>query len=116
MLGILRQRRAKFPRREPNCGSVFANSPELYKAFGPPGKVIDEASLKGTTCGGASVSERHANFIINTGTATAADVLDLITLIREKVHQKTQMWLECEVRYVSPDGVILRADQIKSKQ
>ena len=55
------------------------------------------------------VSTQHANFIINTGRATAADVLELIHIIRKKVHEKTSIWLECEVRYIGPHGDIAPA-------
>ena len=106
MRDILRERRHKFPRRLPNCGSVFKNHPEIYEKFGPPGKVIEELGLKGFSVGDAQVSRQHANFIVNTGHARAGDVLELIKIIREKVHQKTTIWPECEVRYVSPSGYI----------
>ncbi len=106
MRQILRERRQKFPRRLPNCGSVFKNHPMLYEKYGPPGKVIEDAGLKGVSVGDAQVSCQHANFIVNTGNARAADVLELIRIIREKVHQKTNIWPECEVRYVSPSGQI----------
>ena len=106
MLEILRDRRRKFPRRLPNCGSVFKSDPVLYEKCGPPGKVIEELGFKGFSVGDAQVSPLHANFIVNTGNARAADVLQLIQLIRDKVHQKTDIWLDCEVRYISPEGGI----------
>jgi UDP-N-acetylmuramate dehydrogenase len=109
MLEILRERRNKFPRRLPNCGSVFKSDTELHKKCGPPGWIIEQLGMKGFSVGGAQVSTQHANFIINTGNAKAADVLGLIRMIRNKVHQKHDVWLKCEVRYISPDGDILHA-------
>lgn len=106
MLEILRQRRQKYPRRIPNCGSVFKSDTELHKKCGPPGWIIEQAGLKGLRVGGAEVSTQHGNFILNRNNATAADVLKLIHTIRTRVHEKFGVWLECEVRYISPDGEI----------
>lgn len=104
MLGTLRDRNKKFPRKLPNCGSVFLSDPELYATVGPPGKAIEEAGLKGTRRGAAEVSTMHANFIINRGGATSADILSLISHIRYAVNSRTGHWLECEVRHLLPDG------------
>jgi UDP-N-acetylmuramate dehydrogenase len=104
MLDVLRSRRAKFPRREPNCGSVFKSEGDMYERFGPPGKVIEDAGCKGWREGDAQVSPKHANFIVNRGSASSADVLKLIRRVREAVHQRTQMWLQCEAKYVPPSG------------
>ena len=109
MLEILRERRHKFPRRLPNCGSVFKSDTELHKKCGPPGWIIEQLGMKGFSVGGAQVSTQHANFIINKGGATAADILELICTIRNKVHEKTNIWLTCEVRYISPNGEIAAA-------
>ncbi len=106
MLECLRQRRTKFPRRLPNCGSVFLSTSKMYETIGPPGRVIEEAGLKGLSVGAAQVSQKHANFIINTGGATSQDVCRLVKKIRETVHQKTGAWLKCEVRKISPFGQI----------
>lgn len=111
MLTILRNRRAKFPRKFPNCGSVFASTPEMYKAIGPPGKVIEEAGLKGLRVGNAEVSRKHANFIVNTGNAKASDVRELIYQVRVAVHSRTGTWMESEVRYVSGTGEICLAHE-----
>jgi UDP-N-acetylmuramate dehydrogenase len=111
MLEDLRERRRKFPRKEPNCGSVFLSTGEMHATVGPPGKIIEEAGLKGFCIGHAEVSRRHANFIVNQGGATCADVLALITHIRKVVREKIGFDLRCEVRYVRPDGVIVPADQ-----
>src|SRR5690606_8094968 len=65
MLDILRERRLKFPRKLPNCGSVFVSDPDMYEKYGPPGKLLESLGFKGFSIGGMQVSERHANFIIN---------------------------------------------------
>lgn len=104
MLSILRGRRAKFPMNLPNCGSVFVSDAELYSRFGPPGMIIEQAGLKGLRVGDAEVSRRHANFIVNTGNARASDVIELIGQVRSAVHDKTGIWMECEVRYVTATG------------
>lgn len=106
MLDNLRSRRTKFPRREPNCGSVFLSDPKMYNTIGPPGKAIEDAGLKGLRVGDAQVSTMHANFIINLGKATSADVIELINSIRTKVHKKTDVIMNCEVRHVIPSGKI----------
>lgn len=106
MLAILRERRQKFPRRLPSCGSVFLSTTQMHQTIGPPGKVIEQAGLKGRRVGGAEVSRQHANFIINTGRATAADVCQLVKEVREIVHKQSGFWLQCEARKVSPTGPI----------
>jgi UDP-N-acetylmuramate dehydrogenase len=107
----LRERRHKFPRKLPNCGSVFLSSPAMHAQVGPPGKIIEEAGLKGMRIGGAEVSPLHANFIVNRGGASCRDVLALISHIRSVVRQRIDFDLCCEVRYVSPQGVLMPADQ-----
>jgi UDP-N-acetylmuramate dehydrogenase len=109
MLTDLRIRRSKFPRKIPNCGSVFLSTAEMHASVGPPGKIIEDAGLKGTSIGQAEVSDQHANFIINRGGAKASDVLQLIRHIRQTVRQRIGFDLDCEVRYVSPEGKILPA-------
>lgn len=109
MLKDLRERRRKFPRKQPNCGSVFLSSSEMHASVGPPGKVIEEAGLKGVRIGNAEVSRQHANFIVNLGGATSKDVLSLIAHIRQVVHDRIGFDLCCEVRYVSPAGEIMPA-------
>lgn len=109
MLNDLRERRRKFPRKQPNCGSVFLSTAEMHASVGPPGKIIEEANLKSRRVGQAMVSAQHANFIVNLGSATAADVLALIAQIRTVVRHSIGFDLCCEVRYVSPQGEILPA-------
>ena len=81
----------------PSAGSVFKNN----HAFGKPsGMIIDEAGLRGLTCGGAKVADFHGNFIINTGNATAKDIKTLVKQVQEKVQQKFGFSLETEIIFV----------------
>jgi UDP-N-acetylenolpyruvoylglucosamine reductase len=66
----------------------------------PAGKLIDEMGLKGTRIGGAVVSTEHGNFIVNDGTATARDVLELVELIRRRVRVERGIELETEVEII----------------
>ena len=112
MLEILRQRRRKFRRKEPSCGSVFKSSPDLFGQVGPPGKIIESCGFKGFRRGGAEVSPHHANFIVNVGGARAADVLALIRVVREGVHARYGIWMETEARYVLPHGNTVPAHEV----
>ena len=76
-------------------GSTFKN-PENYHS----GELIEKAQLKGKSIGGAKISEKHANFIINEGDATAKDVKQLIDLMKQTVKEKFKVDLEEEVRYI----------------
>jgi UDP-N-acetylenolpyruvoylglucosamine reductase len=76
----------------PSAGCIFKNPREIAA-----GRLIDELGLKGTSVGGARVSEMHGNFIVNEGGATAADVLGLIELIRGRARQERGIELEPEV-------------------
>lgn len=81
----------------PSAGSVFKNN----RAFGSPtGAIIDTLGLRGHQIGGARLSDRHANIIINTGGATATDILRLIELIEARVKQELDLELEREVLLV----------------
>ena len=106
MLHILRDRSQKFPRRYPNCGSTFVSNPAMYAEFGPPGKVIEDCDLKGFSVGDAKVTEHHANFINNLGTATSDEVLELIKHIRDTVYKKTGYLMEVEARFVDVYGSV----------
>lgn len=90
-----KRRVTKQPIEKPSAGSVFKR-PEGYFA----GALVEGAGLKGFSIGGAQVSEKHAGFIINTGNATAKDVLDLIEHIKAVVLEKDGVVLEPEVRLV----------------
>jgi len=74
---------------------VFKNPQE-----GPAAKFIEEAGLKGFVKGGAEVSRLHANFIINTGTATSSDILELIKIIQKKIQEKFGIFLKPEIKIV----------------
>lgn len=115
MLLDLRERRRKFPRKQPNCGSVFLSTSEMHASVGPPGRIIENAGLKGLRCGAAEVSKQHGNFIVNLGGATSADVLTLIARIRLVIREQLDFDLCCEVRYVSPGGKICPADQVADR-
>lgn len=88
-------RRTKQPLEFPSAGSTFKR-PKGYFA----GKLIMDAGLQGYQVGGAQISEKHCGFVINKGNATAADVLHLITDVKEKVYEKFQVELEPEVKLV----------------
>ena len=92
------RRRDKQPLNLPNAGSTFKR-PEGYFA----GALIEGAELKGVSVGGAQVSTKHAGFIVNTGGATAADILALIAHVQAKVMEKYGVELECEVRIVGEE-------------
>lgn len=109
MIAIMTARRRKFPLKLPNCGSVFLSDPALYASVGPPGQAIEAAGLKGLRRGDALVSLAHANFIVNLGAASAADILWLIHEIRARVRARTGHTLDCEVRYVAPSGATVPA-------
>lgn len=91
----LARRKEKQPLEFPSAGSVFKNPPDHYAA-----KLIEQSGLKGTTIGGAVVSPKHANFIVNMGEATASDILALMKLVQEKVKEDTGIDLEPEIRVV----------------
>jgi UDP-N-acetylmuramate dehydrogenase len=93
MQALLDQRRRTQPVDQPSCGSVFKNPPGDWA-----GRLIEAAGLKGEACGGAEISTRHANFIVNRGGATAADVLRLIERARGEVVQRFGVELELEVQ------------------
>lgn len=87
------RRREKQPLNLPSAGSVFKRPPDHFA-----GKLIEEAGLRGFRIGGAQVSDKHCGFIVNTGDATAADVIALIQWVKEKVFQKFGVVLEEEVK------------------
>ncbi len=92
---------AERQRRHPNlpsAGSVFRNQPDQ-----PAGQIIEQTGAKGMRIGGAEVSTQHANFIVNTGTATAADVLELIKTVQEMVMEKYGVELKPEVKIVGEE-------------
>ncbi len=91
------ERRRRHPSL-PSAGSVFRNLPDQ-----PAGRIIEQAGAKGMRIGGAQVSEEHANFIVNTGSATAADILFLIETVRKLVEEKFGVELRPEVRIIGEE-------------
>ncbi len=86
------------PLDQPSMGSVFKNPSKKFAA-----QLIEELGLKGVRVGGARVSEKHSNWIVNEGGATAQDILILIGLVRDKVKEVTGIRLETEVKVVGED-------------
>ncbi len=95
---IREQRWSKHPK-EPSAGSFFRN-PEKDGERIAAGKLIEQCGLKGRTIGGAKVSEKHANFIVNAGRARFVDVYELVQVIKATVEQRTGILLEEEVQYL----------------
>ena len=83
------------PLRSRTGGSTFKN-PDGHKAW----QLVDAAGCRGLTIGGAQVSEKHTNFLINTGTATSADIEGLGEMVRDKVYAQTGVSLEWEIQRV----------------
>lgn len=92
---LLGKRIASQPLHMPNAGSVFRNPPGDHAA-----RLIEQCGLKGKRIGAAQVSEKHANFIVNLGAATAADIENLINEVQATVEQQTGVKLQCEVRII----------------
>ncbi len=86
-------RKDKQPIEYPSAGSTFKRGDNFITA-----KLIDEAGLKGYSIGGAKISEKHAGFIINTGGATAQNVLDLAKYVTDKVYEKFGKKIEFEIK------------------
>ena len=97
---LLGKRIQSQPLNLPNAGSVFRNPPGDHAA-----RLIEVSGLKGRKIGGAQVSEKHANFIVNLGNATSADIENLIMEVRAVVKQKTGIELHPEVRIVGEGAV-----------
>ena len=96
MADLAQRRRAKQPLEYPSAGSTFKRPPGHFA-----GGLIEQCGLKGYQIGGAMVSPKHAGFIVNTGKATASDVIALMEHIEEVVLEKTGVSLEREVRVVT---------------
>ena len=95
MKEYLNQRKEKQPLEYPSAGSTFKRKEGIITA-----KLIDECGLKGYKIGGAMISEKHAGFIVNTGDATAKDVLELIKYVKDKVYEETKIRIEEEIKVV----------------
>ncbi|RME07454.1 MAG: UDP-N-acetylmuramate dehydrogenase, partial [Deltaproteobacteria bacterium] len=98
--GILQRRKASQPLTLPNAGSIFKNPPGDFA-----GRLVEAAGLKGSRIGDAQVSERHANFIVNRGNASAADIVALIELVRKRVLEASGIALEPEVKVIGERGL-----------
>ncbi|PIE52646.1 UDP-N-acetylenolpyruvoylglucosamine reductase [Candidatus Fermentibacteria bacterium] len=96
---VLELRRGKFPLKMPNAGSVFRKPANGI----PPGKLIEDAGLKGASVGGARVSALHANFIENCGGATSDDVIRLIRMVQKRVEAFSGILLEPEIRVLGEE-------------
>ena len=95
----LRQRRfEREPKKVSNAGSIFKNPPGDYA-----GRLIEACGLKGTRVGGAECSPVHANWLVNTGGATARDLLALIDIVRQAVQDRFAIALELEVKVIGDD-------------
>ncbi|MFN3233984.1 MAG: UDP-N-acetylmuramate dehydrogenase [Gammaproteobacteria bacterium] len=92
---MIAKRNASQPTNFPNCGSVFRNPQGDYAA-----RLIEASGLKGFRCGGAQISEKHANFIVNHGDATSDDIYTLIQLIQRTVREKQGVDLQHEVKFL----------------
>ncbi len=95
---IQQNRRDTQPLDQPSLGSVFKNPEKGFAA-----QMIEELGLKGVRVGGARISDKHANFIINERDATAKDVLALIGLVRDKVRDEVELRLELEAKVLGED-------------
>lgn len=100
MEDLIGRRRSKQPVESPSAGSVFKRPPDHFA-----GTLIEQCGLKGKCIGGAQVSEKHAGFIINTGSATCSDVQQLIRLVQKTVADQTGVQLEPEVLVVPARNV-----------
>lgn len=89
-------RKSKQPLEYPNAGSVFKRPEGAF-----PGALIEQAGMKGLRIGGAEISQKHANFIVNRGSATAQDILRLIDTAQSEVFQKFGIMLETEIIYIN---------------
>ncbi|ACY13000.1 UDP-N-acetylmuramate dehydrogenase [Haliangium ochraceum] len=96
--GLRQRRKEREPAKVSNAGSTFKNPPGDYA-----GRLIEACGLKGTRVGGAECSPAHANWLVNTGTATAADLLQLIERVRDQVRASFGITLEMEVKVIGED-------------
>jgi len=94
-----RARREKQPLNLPSAGSTFKRPVGYFAA-----KLIDDCGLRGLRVGDAQVSEKHAGFVVNLGSATASDILALMDQVRRRVMEKTGVMLEPEVRILGEDA------------
>ena len=93
MENIMKQRKEKQPLEYPSAGSTFKRGNGFITA-----ELIEKCGLKGYSIGGAKISEKHAGFVINTGNATAQDILDLVKYVTDIVYEKFGKKIELEVK------------------
>ena len=109
-------RQSGTPFNQPCCGSVFRNpaGPSWKQEGGPrtAGQLIEAAGLKGFRAGAAEVSPMHANYFVNTGGATAADVRGLIQEVQRRVQERFEVLLEPEVKLIGIDGAYLNPEHL----
>jgi len=91
----IRKRKKSFPLNYPNAGSVFRNPPGDFA-----GRLVQKSGCKGLTVGGAMVSTRHANFIVNTGGAKCSDVVEIIDMVKSRVKSEFGIELKTEIEIV----------------
>lgn len=99
VMKYLKRRNEKHPS-EPSAGSTFINPVAAGKNSFTAGRLIESVGLKGLRVGGAEVSKKHANFIINTGSATAKDVINLIKIIKNRVKTRLNVTLQPEIHVI----------------
>lgn len=108
---LYRWRKEGTPFNQPCCGSVFKNptvpADHDPKAPRTSGQFLEATGLKGLRVGGAEVSPMHANYFVNTGNATAADVVELMRTVRTRVHDKWGVTLEPEVKLIGAAGSVI---------
>lgn len=98
MKELILSRKEKQPLDYPSCGSVFKRPPGMFA-----GKLIQDCGLQGFRIGGAEVSKKHANFILNIDNATSSDYLSVMKHVQTTVYEKTGIWLEPEVKIIGED-------------
>ena len=94
----MQKRRSKQPLEMHSAGSTFKRPPGYFA-----GTLIDQTGLKGLSCGDAQVSTKHAGFVVNTGHASAKDVLQVIHEVQKRVEKAHGVHLEPEVRIIGED-------------
>ena len=96
MKNRLKRRIESQPLNYPSAGSVFRNPPDMYA-----GELIEKLGLKGLKKGGAMISDKHANFVINTGTASSNDIKELIEYAQKSVKENYNVDLKVEQEFVN---------------
>ncbi len=96
--GVVERRCGKQPVAQRSAGSVFKRPPGDFA-----GRLLEEIGAKGTRVGGAMISDKHANFIVNAENATAAEIIELIRVVRNRVHDRFGIWLDAEVLVVGEE-------------